>query len=100
MEDDMRVSKTQVELAREIFESLAYEAELDCYVRKARKVLACVGCTVEKRGPYVTLISPRTGSHTLNMKRGVRPVTDLMAHVAGFAEQNASTPDYVLHIEA
>jgi hypothetical protein len=85
----MRMSKSQVNVAREMFESLAYEAELDCYVRKARKILAACGCTVKKNGPYVTLFSPTTGFQTLTMARGVRPVSDLMAHVTGFAANQA-----------
>jgi len=92
----MRMNKSQVNVAREMFESLAYEAELDCSVRKARKILAACGCTVKKDGPFVTLFSPTTGGHTLNMARGVRPVSDLMAHVTGFAENQAGVPDQII----
>jgi len=88
----MRMNKIQIERLSSVFEEMVYQNELDCAVRKARKILALVGCTVRKKGCYVTLCSPRTGEHTLNMTLGVRPVSDLMAHVAGFAEMQTHVP--------
>lgn len=85
----MRLNKAQITIAREMFEAIAYEAELDCHVRKVRKMLAGVGCKVHKYGHYVTLVSPLTGQHTLNMTPGVRPIGDLMIHAKGFAELQA-----------
>ncbi len=82
----MRTNKATLDTIRKAFDMMVYENELDCAVRKARRVLASVGCRVEKVGPYVHLDSPLTGSHTLNMAYGVRPVSDLMVHVEGFAE--------------
>jgi len=90
----MRMNKSQINVAREMFESLAYEAELDCAVRRVRKALFDVGCRLVKTGPTVTLLSPKTGGETLNMKRGVRPVSDLLIHAEGFIEQQPNAKPY------
>lgn len=65
-----------------------YKAALDVALAQAASILALVGCTVQiNSDSVVTFFSPRTGSHSLNMTLGVRPVSDLLAHACGFAEQ-------------
>ncbi len=82
----MRFNAAQIDAMRDIVAEMDYQMALDSAVRSARKVLAAAGCTLRKQGCYVSLVSPRTGTHTLNMTRGVRPVSDLLTHVHGFAE--------------
>lgn len=66
----------------------AYAEELQTALDQAQTILALVGCRLEVDAQdTVTMYSPKTGSHSLSMRLGVRPVSDLMAHVCGFAEQ-------------
>jgi hypothetical protein len=83
---------------RRLVREAGYQHHLNCEVRKARKLLAAVGCKLHKSGPYVSLESPDTGSHTLNMSLGVRPVTDLMVHVAGFCSQQPNAKPVFLNV--
>ena len=67
-----------------------YEAQLQTAVEQGAAILALVGCRLWREEDTVCLSSPKTGTHSLYMKLGVRPVSDLLAHVVGFAEQQAS----------
>lgn len=65
-----------------------YAQALDVAIGQAQVILNLVGCRIEiDPMGLVTMYSPRTGSHSLNMTLGVRPVSDLLHHVCGFAEQ-------------
>jgi hypothetical protein len=64
-----------------------YQHELDKAYEQARTIMGFVNCTVTRDGETVTFHSPKTGSHSLCMALGVRPVSDLIAHACGFAEQ-------------
>lgn len=83
----MRVDKATFEAFEALVAQAVYGRELDKAVRECRRILSHVGCTVTKRGCYVSFNSSRTGSHTLNMSYGVRRVSDLTIHAQGFAEQ-------------
>ena len=87
----MRMNQSQIGQLQAFLSQVQYENDLDCAVRKVRKLLKAVGCKVEKDGAYVRLVSPRTGCHSLNMSLGVRPVSDLLIHAQGFAEQQTHT---------
>lgn len=68
-----------------------YRKDLDVAIGHAQSILNLVGCRIDVSpstdgADVVTMISPRTGTHSLNMKLGVRPVSDLLHHVCGFAE--------------
>lgn len=67
-------------------------ADLDVAFGVINTMLSLVHCTVEMSRytdgrVTVTMRSPKTGTHTLDMTFGNRPVTDLYAHACGFAEQ-------------
>jgi hypothetical protein len=73
-----------------------YDRALATAIDQARTILGLVGCEMivasEQDGDGITIVtlkSPKTGTHALNMSLGVRPVSDLMAHVVGFAEQQS-----------
>ncbi len=93
--------------ARRMYEILKQEQRR----RKARDVADAIfnlkalfktfDCTIHVDGDgVVTMSSPKTGPHTLNMN--CRPVTDLYAHGMGFAEQqtHGRNPDYAMHTQA
>lgn len=66
----------------------AYAAELQTAIDHAQAILNLVGCRLEVDAQdTVTFYSPKTGSHSLAMRFGVRPVSDLLIHAIGFAEQ-------------
>jgi hypothetical protein len=66
-----------------------YERELTIAVNTAQTMLNLVGCWIDREADTNTIVlhSPKTGNHSLNMTRGVRPVSDLLLHACGFAEQ-------------
>lgn len=64
-----------------------YQRDLEAAAYNVGSLLATVGCRLEIDPlGMVTMYSPKTGRHSLNMTRGVRPITDLYAHGIGFAE--------------
>lgn len=93
-EDALSTANTQLTAIRD---AQRYEGErrkaqhyrdLDAALKVVQTMLNLVGCRVEIDPlDTVTMYSPRTGSHSLNMTFGVRPVSDLFAHACGFAEQ-------------
>lgn len=81
-----------------------YAAQLQTALDQVQTILSFVGCRVEiDAQDTVTMRSPKTGSHSLSMRLGVRPVSDLIAHACGFAEQQthvrAGAPSQVLSDE-
>jgi hypothetical protein len=69
-----------------------YAQDLQTAVDQVQTILGLVGCRVERGTEIdslniVTMYSPKTGTHSLNMTFGVRPVSDLIAHAVGFADQ-------------
>jgi len=75
------------EQAYEQEQDRAYQMELQSTLHNFASLFSRVGCTLMMLDHTVRMISPRTGTHTLNMTRGVRPVSDLVAHACGFIEQ-------------
>jgi hypothetical protein len=63
-----------------------YEQALAETVRQFNSLFLSYGCRISRFNEYVNLWSPKTGSHNLTMRRGVRPVSDLVAHACGFIE--------------
>ena len=69
-----------------------YAQELQTAIDHAQAILNLVGCRLEVDvQDTVTFYSPSTGSHSLAMRFGVRPVSDLLVHAVGFA-QNQTRP--------
>lgn len=81
-----RVQKAQAAEGRR--REREYARDLQAALDVAQTLLNVVGCRIEC-DPLgcVTMYSPKTGQHSLNMQLGNRPVSDLLHHVAGFAEQ-------------
>jgi hypothetical protein len=70
-----------------------YDRELQTALDTVNLMLSYVGCLAEIDAQgTVTMYSPRTGRHSLNMRRGTRPVSDLLVHAMGFAEQQTHAP--------
>lgn len=65
----------------------AYERSLRDTIWQFEGLFQRFGCRITRHNEYVNLWSPKTGSHNLTMRRGVRPVSDLVAHACGFIEQ-------------
>ena len=64
-----------------------YAEELALAIDQAQVILSLVGCNLGVDAQdTVTFYSPKTGNHSLNMRLGVRPVSDLLTHAVGFAQ--------------
>jgi hypothetical protein len=55
-------------------------------VRNFAGLFSSLGLTLFMRDHVVTMHSPKTGNHSLDMTFGNRPVSDLIPHLCGFVE--------------
>lgn len=65
---------------------LEHEKTLATVMSNFGPLFSSLNLTLFMRDHVVTMISPKTGTHLLNMAFGVRPISDLVPHLCGFIE--------------